>query len=283
MTAEHNYLGGVAPPISSTGWLDLFLARWIGIGRSSIHAIDSTRLHPAHARYAQETRGARRGGAGGVLVGDARSFVGVEAPKHTDPKHTVRREVRVLIMVAMAVCFTLLVAPCWSLRAHVLRGSTSTALRSRPLSLSANVNGAMLAELSKDLAAVKALRPGLVDASPEVQRRLWKAAGLDPRYKVSGMISGEPSFTKLMAHETWQKYTGVPPATRWARSFMTWRFSTIWSAVWPLCLFAAIWAYAIASLPVLLIPRTSPVPLTLMGSAIGFAARLPTPTICIHT
>jgi len=169
----------------------------------------------------------------------------------------------------------LVVSPCRALVASGPQSCRIAVLHSRAVVM-ANLDGTMLAELSKDLAAVKALQPRLRTTQtsfPEepVARSLWQAAGLDPslRYKVSGMVTGEPSFTRLFSHETWRTYSGVSPAERWMRSARTWRHSTIWSAIWPLCLFAAVWAYAIASLPVLLLPRTSPLPLMLMGSAIG--------------
>lgn len=50
---------------------------------------------------------------------------------------------------------------------------------------------------------------------------------------------------------------------------MTWRFSTVLASVLPLCTFFAAWAYAVASIPAQHLPRMTPVPLTLMGSAIG--------------
>ena len=49
----------------------------------------------------------------------------------------------------------------------------------------------------------------------------------------------------------------------------TWRYSTVLAALWPICLCASAWAYFVASLPPRILPRTSPLPLTLMGSAIG--------------
>ena len=147
----------------------------------------------------------------------------------------------------------------------------------RPLAsrrVSANALRADLIEqtLAEQLAAVRALRPndppGAAD-SAEIQASLWEAAGLNPVYKVSGIRSGEPSFTSLFTHDTWRDYTGIAPFRRWVRTVTTWRWSTVLAALWPTCLFVTLWAYVVASLPTSLIPRTSPVPLTLMGSAIG--------------
>ena len=36
---------------------------------------------------------------------------------------------------------------------------------------------------------MRALRPS--EQSPEVQKKLWEAAGLNPAYKVSGVVTGE--------------------------------------------------------------------------------------------
>lgn len=101
------------------------------------------------------------------------------------------------------------------------------------------------------------------------QASLWAAAGLNPTYKVSGAVTGEPSFTRLFSHADWQYYTGKSPIRRWLRTVMTWRYSTVLRALWPISLTAAIWAYLIASLPGALLPRTSPVPMSLFGQALG--------------
>lgn len=160
----------------------------------------------------------------------------------------------------------LVVSPCRALVASFTgpQSCRIAVLHSRAVVM-ANLDGTMLAELSKDLAgvipasitslapvqrcvrrllsaqcsvldarcsmigarcaAVKALQPRLRTTQtsfPEepVARSLWQAAGLDPslRYKVSGMVTGEPSFTRLFSHETWRKYSGVSPAQRWMRS-----------------------------------------------------------------
>jgi predicted membrane chloride channel (bestrophin family) len=101
------------------------------------------------------------------------------------------------------------------------------------------------------------------------QASLWAAAGLNPTYKVSGAITGEPSFTRLFSHEDWRYYTGKSPIRRWLRTVMTWRYSTVLRALWPISLIAAIWAFLISSLPGALLPRTSPVPMSLFGQALG--------------
>ena len=125
----------------------------------------------------------------------------------------------------------------------------------------------VVAKLKSDLDALRALRP--TKQSRRVQLKLWEAAGLNPMYKVSGSFTGEPSFTQLFSHETWTKYTGKSPFQRWLRALVTWRYSTILASVWPVCLCASCWAFAVTSIPVGYLPRMSPVPLTLMGSAIG--------------
>lgn len=215
-------------------------------------------------------------------------------------------------------------------------------------------------ELVKQLNTVRNLRPSTQSA--EVQASLWEAAGLNPKYKVSGGITGEPSFTKLLSHSDWAKYTGRPPIRRWWRSagaslqwhasawdvlsllcfwgalgpravarlaavhacaspasrerialargqnsapsspretsrldhratrahrlstlyahtpppllpprrtLVTWRYSTILRALWPISLTAAVWAFIVTSLPSRFLPRTSPVPLSLFGQALG--------------
>jgi hypothetical protein len=125
----------------------------------------------------------------------------------------------------------------------------------------------VLEELSAQLAAVRALRPS--DQSPEVQMSLWRAAGLNPVYKVSGIISGEPSYTRLFDHKTWKQYTGRPPFRRWFAAIRTWRHSTILTALWPIMLAASAWAFLVASLPTRWLPRTAAGPHGLIGSAIG--------------
>jgi putative membrane protein len=131
-------------------------------------------------------------------------------------------------------------------------------------------------ELQRDLEKVRSLKPffGLneihtAQQAHAVQRSLWETAGLIPSFKVSGLASGEPSFTMLFNHETWTQYTGMSPFMRWVRTLWTWRHSTVLASVWPICLLAALLGTAFASLPQRFLPRTSPVPLTLMGSAIG--------------
>lgn len=123
------------------------------------------------------------------------------------------------------------------------------------------------ASLSAQLAAVRAIRPN--NPSPAVQTSLWEAAGLNPTFKVSGSKSGEPSFTRLMDHASWRAYTGKPPLRRWVRVFQTWRYSTVLLALWPISTIAAAWAFLLACLPPMLIPRTSPIPMSLFGQALG--------------
>jgi len=120
-----------------------------------------------------------------------------------------------------------------------------------------------VAALRRQLEHVRALKGG---AS---QYALWKAAGLKPNYKVSGGVTGAPSFTQLFNHTTWTEYTGVSPFERWFRAVVTWPYSTVFASVLPLCLFFAAWGYAVASVPARWLPKMTPVPLTMMGSAIG--------------
>lgn len=53
------------------------------------------------------------------------------------------------------------------------------------------------------------------------------------------------------------------------RTATTWRYSTILRSVFPLNVLAATWAFLICSLPRVLLPRTSPLPMSLMGTALG--------------
>ena len=101
------------------------------------------------------------------------------------------------------------------------------------------------------------------------QKALWSMIGREPQRFVSGLTSDEPSFTRLFTHETWRAYTGRPILTRWLVILRTWRYSTVLRAVYPVSALASIWAYAVASLPRALLPRTSPVPMSLMGTALG--------------
>ena len=140
-------------------------------------------------------------------------------------------------------------------------------LRTTPIPQRAARRSLASAVLVEQLDTVRKLRPSTQSA--EVQATLWEAAGLNPRYKVSGGKSGEPSFTRLLSHSDWAQYTGRPPMLRWWRIFTTWRFSTILNALWPISLTAAIWAYIVTSLPARFLPRTSPVPLSLFGQALG--------------
>ena len=123
-------------------------------------------------------------------------------------------------------------------------------------------------ELTDALSRVRELRP-TQGRQVVLQRSLWRAQGRNPKFKVSGLYSGEPSFTRLFTHETWSGYTGLSPWRRWLRVAQTWRFSTILASVAPICLAFSTWAFCIARLPAALLPRTSPVPMSLMGTAIG--------------
>lgn len=102
-------------------------------------------------------------------------------------------------------------------------------------------------KLFEDLNAVRKLRP--TAPTPAVQRSLWVAAGLDPVYKVSGIRSGEPSFTRLFDHKDWKAYTGKPPLRRWIRTIWTWPQSTVLRALWPISFIASLWAFTVCSLP----------------------------------
>ena len=50
---------------------------------------------------------------------------------------------------------------------------------------------------------------------------------------------------------------------------LTWRFSTVLSNVWPVCVLFALFASLIAWLPPMLLPRVNPFPLSPQGTAIG--------------
>jgi len=122
------------------------------------------------------------------------------------------------------------------------------------------------------LAKVSSLWPdttGSVSASLSAQEKLWLTTGRDPRMKVSGLQSEEPSFTRIFTHATWSRYTGRQPLIRWLTISSTWRFSTILYAVAPIAALSSLWAFIIARLPAVLLPRTSPVPMSLMGTALG--------------
>ena len=99
-------------------------------------------------------------------------------------------------------------------------------------------------ELQDALARVRELRPATGHTSKEqntAQRSLWRAQGRDPKFKVSGLATNEPTFTRLFTHETWSMYTGLSPWRRWLRVAQTWRFSTILASVAPVCLFFSVW------------------------------------------
>ncbi|KAL1527083.1 hypothetical protein AB1Y20_015766 [Prymnesium parvum] len=159
--------------------------------------------------------------------------------------------------------------------ARAPRGAAASPRLPRPAPLAAAPRAAVqmiararvIEQLRADLAAVRAVRP--TQQSPAVQHALWKAAGLNPNYKVSGLRSGEPSFTRLLDHKDWGAYTGRPPLTRWARTIVTWPDSTVLRSLWPLSMIASFWAFAVASLPPHLVPRCSPIPMSLFGQALG--------------
>lgn len=137
-----------------------------------------------------------------------------------------------------------------------------------PISASSRELPLLLArKLAEQLALVQNLRPE--GQSKEAQAALWIRAGLNPMYKVSGAITGEPSFTRLFSHSDWHSYTGGSPLRRWWRAIATWRYSTVLRAAGPISLIAALWAYFIGSLPSVLLPRTSPIPMSLFGQALG--------------
>ena len=73
---------------------------------------------------------------------------------------------------------------------------------------------------------------------------------------------------KLFTHETW-KATPIGGRSIGGCAPSSWRYSTVLRAVAPISFFAALWAYTIAHLPRALLPRTSPVPMSLMGTALG--------------
>jgi len=117
------------------------------------------------------------------------------------------------------------------------------------------------AGLPAALAAVRALRP-----PEETQQKALKSCA---PFKVSGASTDEPTFTRLFTHEAWRRYTGRTPLLRWWRTTVTWGDSTIVRAVLPISAIASLYAYCIARLPGVLLPRTSPVPMSLIGTAIG--------------
>jgi len=101
---------------------------------------------------------------------------------------------------------------------------------------------------------------------------LWCITGRDPSDFMRGLMrrSGrEPSFTRLFTHETWNAYTGRSALVRWVIITTSWRTSRVLRECFPVSFVAALWAYTITSLPGALLPRTSPVPMSLMGTALG--------------
>ena len=79
-------------------------------------------------------------------------------------------------------------------------------------------------------------------------------------------MTQEPTFTRLFTHQTWNEYTGRRLLARWWKTSITWRYSTILRSVLPVSTITALWAYMIAGLPGVLLPRTSPVPMSLLDS-----------------
>lgn len=194
-----------------------------------------------------------------------RAATAAAARKHPGGDHMQTR---------LAICATLLATSTALLPHAAVRPRCASPiqpsikmLRTRTSCASAAGAQPIVDEISEALNAVRALRPAA--PSPEVQFSLWKAAGLNPMYKVSGGMTGEPSFTRLFDHETWRRYTGKSPIRRWLRAAATWRFSTVLAALWPIIVAAVAWAYLVGSLPAAWLPRTSPGPHGLMGSAIG--------------
>ena len=87
-------------------------------------------------------------------------------------------------------------------------------------------------------------------------------------FRISGIFTGEPSFTRLFDHEMWEQYTGRSPIDHYLKPVLQWRFSTVLASVWRVCLAFAAWAYLVASFcPAIL--RMSTIPMTVMGSAMS--------------
>ena len=97
--------------------------------------------------------------------------------------------------------------------------------------------------------------PGVRDAGSSSEP--WAAAGLNPAFKLSGSVTGEPSYTRLFTHETWREYTGRQPLRRWWTTIATWRYSTVLASLWPICVLFAAWGYFVATLPKRFLPSTS--------------------------
>lgn len=123
----------------------------------------------------------------------------------------------------------------------------------------------------------KAVYTGARATIGELQELLAKVRALkateqpraDSAYKVSGLVSGEPSFTRLFSHDVWTLYKEKSPFRRWCRFFATWQHSTVLVSVLPICTAASLWAFCVASSPMRVLARPASEPITLMGSAIG--------------
>ena len=88
--------------------------------------------------------------------------------------------------------------------------------------------------------------------------------------RVSGLASPEPSYTRLMTHETWSYYTGRPPLARWWTTILNWRHSTVFANVWPVALIASVTSTLFLWLvPAHFLPGLNPFPMSLQGTAIG--------------
>ena len=135
------------------------------------------------------------------------------------------------------------------------------------LQTAATTDADELSTLQDALAAVNALKPNDLDTT------VIQGGTVAPRqtrgWKVSGLRTLEPSFTRLFNHDTWASYTGQQAIQRWFSISLSWPFSTVLRSVVPIAAIASAWAYFIAGLPRALLPRTSPVPMSLMGTALG--------------
>ena len=130
-----------------------------------------------------------------------------------------------------------------------------------------------VSELTRQLEQVRVVTASPVFLGKEQPGRTAK--------RISGELSQEPSFTRLFTHDTWRQYTGRPPLNRWFSVFMTWRFSTVWQNVAPVCILAALIASMVPMLPSALLPRINPFPLSLQGTAIGLLLVFRTNNSCV--
>lgn len=118
-------------------------------------------------------------------------------------------------------------------------------------------------QLQEQLAAVRAIK------LREATRRREDFVRKGFTNVVSGRFSKEPTFTKLFTHETWDSYTGRPPLARWWCVVTSWRSSTVLANVAPVCVLLGLLAALVTSLPASILPRVSPLPMSLQGTAIG--------------